>query len=97
MDAVDNLPRAEIDKSIWEFDYADPEGLLEAFTHSIYPLNPSFGDEVEALKALVIESKVIDPITADSVTPWAWLEGQHRLKVAIDLELDSIPGFFRVK
>lgn len=96
LDAVDNLSRAEIDKSVWEFGYADPEGLWEAFSESI-PLNQSFHDEVEVLKALIVESKVIDPITADSVTPWAWLEGQHRLKVAVDLGLDRIPGFFRVE
>lgn len=95
LDAVDNISRAELASSVWEFDYANPGGLWEV-VGNVIPINALFLREVEALKKKISKSNRIDPITVDTSGPWPWVEGQHRLKVAIDLGWDTIPGFFRV-
>ena len=94
-EALDHLSKEELASSVWQFDEADPHGLWEERVRGIYPTGKEFDRDVEKLKKKIQKSKVIDPITVDEVTPW--VEGQHRIKAAMDLSFETIPGFFRVE
>ncbi len=91
-EAYDNLG-SDLDGSIWVFDAADPQGLWDDRVQGVYPITASFLKEVEVLKKKIRKSKRIDPVTVDEVTPW--VEGQHRIRAAIDLGYDMIYGFFK--